>query len=48
MSRADVETKTLALMTPRLGASRSKNVVSQAGNVDALHSGVWLAALIAS
>jgi 2-methylcitrate dehydratase PrpD len=48
MSRADVETKALELMTPHLGASRSREVVKQAGDVDAVKSGGRLAALIAS
>ena len=48
MSRTDVEAKALELMSPQLGASRSREVVKQAGDVDALKSARRLAGLIAS
>ena len=48
MGRTDVEAKALELMAPHLGASRSREVVKQAGDVDALKSARRLAELIAS
>ncbi len=48
MSKAEVETKALDLMTPRLGASRAKDVVKAVWEIDTLRSGARLATLIAS
>jgi 2-methylcitrate dehydratase PrpD len=46
--KADVETKALELMTPRLGERRAKDVVAQCWSLDTLKSGGSLATLIAS
>lgn len=47
MSKADVETKALELMTPALGAARARAVVDQVWTLDRLRDGGRLAALIA-
>ena len=48
MSKADVEGKALELMSPRLGASRARAVVSAVWGLDELRAGGDLARLIAS
>ncbi|MBU1376266.1 MAG: MmgE/PrpD family protein [Alphaproteobacteria bacterium] len=48
MSKADVEAKALELMTPRLGAARSKAVVARVWDIDHLADGGRLASLIAA
>jgi 2-methylcitrate dehydratase PrpD len=48
MSKADVEGKALELMTPRLGASRAREVVKQVDGLDTLKSGRKLVSLIAT
>jgi len=48
MSKADVETKALELMTPRLGGARAKAVVARVWAIDHLSDGGRLASLIAA
>lgn len=47
-SKADVESKALELMTPRLGRKRAEDVVAQCWALDSLKSGERLASLIAT
>lgn len=46
--KSDVETKALALMTPRLGERRARDVVAQCWALDNLETGAMLASLIAT
>ena len=48
MPKADVETKALELMTPRLGKARAREVVARVWDIDHLADGGRLASLIAS